>query len=715
MLVGEDGAVGVVYRGRGEPAPAGVLDRDGDGLGVGVVDVLLCGVVLLDDGVGVSLADVVLGVFDVREGHGAVGVVGPGVQDGSVGVPELEAELAVGENSAEEPLGGADLDGSGGFVGDEDVDGVGPLLDAVNGDGRGVGECPVAVGADISALVIGQVGGRGDRGGDGEDVLGLGVSVTGVLRRRRNGLPGYLDIPVVRHVDAVPADRHGRLRGVEGRIECVRHDDRVGPVAVGDVGERLGDVEGGGLAAPPDLPGRRFDGVGPFGVDGDPRVVADARGAGLAPPLGGVLRARLGDDRRAVGRRARGVLDPRSEPRVVIAHDEIGAPADDHIVLVTAHQVHALAPLGGEVPGARAVGGVVDRLVDVPVDDVHPVVGVDGRVRPRPHQGGREGGVDADGGRVVVIGLGRRERAVDPGDLEGREPSGLVKTVGLPGVHGGEVDDRVDPLPGGGVADVIEPHLEPGPRRAGVGQLSAVGVAPHQVGPPVLGVVPGDVPAVADAHGWAVLGVLIGRVEFGEVVPGAVRPELPGVPVGGSGDVDVPADGAEDVVDRGEGVGAGRIGPGKENERHREEDEQEPGQRAPRSAGPAPLPQPSHSRSVFDGPPRRIRVTQFLRAAAQPTACESSSRHGRVPMESHMDTECCARIAGGSRRGDFPHRTRISAYRRAPVSARSSPESARSAPPVRTGPGSWWDRPRSPPDPRDLQATREAVGQGPSS
>ena len=33
--------------------------------------------------------------------------VGPGVQDGSVGVPELEAELAVGENSAEEPLGGA--------------------------------------------------------------------------------------------------------------------------------------------------------------------------------------------------------------------------------------------------------------------------------------------------------------------------------------------------------------------------------------------------------------------------------------------------------------------------------------------------------------------------------------------------------------------------------------------------------------------------------
>ena len=170
------------------------------------------------------------------------------------------------------------------------------------------GTCPVAVGADISALVLGQVGGRGDRGGDGEDVLGLGVSVTGVLRRRRNGLPGYLDIPVVRHVDAVPADRHGRLRGVEGRIECVRHDDRVGPVAVGDVGERLGDVEGGGLAAPPDLPGRRLDGIGPFWVDGDLRVVADARGAGLAPPLGGVLRARLGDDRRAVGRRARGVL-----------------------------------------------------------------------------------------------------------------------------------------------------------------------------------------------------------------------------------------------------------------------------------------------------------------------------------------------------------------------------------------------------------------------
>ena len=377
--------------------------------------------------------------------------------------------------------------------------------------------------------------------------------------------------------------------------------------------------------------------------------------------------------------------------------------------------MHALAPLGGEVPGARAVGCVVDRLVDVPVDDVHPVVGVDGRVRPRPHQGGREGGVDADGGRVVVIGLGRRERAVDPGDLEGREPSGLVKTVGLPGVHGGEVDDRVDPLPGGGVADVVEPHLEPGPRRAGVGQLSAVGVAPHQVGPPVLGVVPGDVPAVADAHGRAVLGVLVGRVEFGEVVPDAVRPELPGIPVGGSGDVDVPANGAEDVVDRCEGVGAGRIGSGKKNERHREEDEQDPGQRGPRSAGPAPLPQPSHSRSVFDGPPRRIRVTQFLRAAAQPTAGESSSRHGRIPMESHMDTECRARIAGGSRRGDFPHRTRIGAYRRAPVSARSSPESARSAPPVRAGPGPWRDRPRSSPDPRDLQATRETVGRGPSS
>ena len=69
-----------------------------------------------------GLADVVLGVFDVREGHGAVGVVGPGVQDGSVGVPELEAELAVGENSAEEPLGGADLNGSGGFVEDKNVD-----------------------------------------------------------------------------------------------------------------------------------------------------------------------------------------------------------------------------------------------------------------------------------------------------------------------------------------------------------------------------------------------------------------------------------------------------------------------------------------------------------------------------------------------------------------------------------------------------------------
>ena len=53
--------------------------------------------------------------------------------------------------------------------------------------------------------------------------------------------------------------------------------------------------------SPPDLPGRRLDGIGPFWVDGDPRVVADARGAGLAPPLGGVLRARLGDDRRAVG------------------------------------------------------------------------------------------------------------------------------------------------------------------------------------------------------------------------------------------------------------------------------------------------------------------------------------------------------------------------------------------------------------------------------
>ena len=31
-----------------------------------------------------------------------------------------------------------------------------------------------------------------------------------------------------------------------------------------------------------------------------------------------------------------------------------------------------------------------------------------------------------------------------------------------------------------------------------------------------------------------------------------------------------------------------------------------------------------------------------------------------------MDTECRARIAGGSRRGDFPHRTRIGAYPRAP-------------------------------------------------
>ena len=31
-----------------------------------------------------------------------------------------------------------------------------------------------------------------------------------------------------------------------------------------------------------------------------------------------------------------------------------------------------------------------------------------------------------------------------------------------------------------------------------------------------------------------------------------------------------------------------------------------------------------------------------------------------------MDTECRARIAGGSRRGDFPHRTRIGAYQRAP-------------------------------------------------
>ena len=87
---------------------------------------------------------------------------------------------------------------------------------------------------------------------------------------------------------------------------------------------------------------------------------------------------------------------------------------------------------------------------------------------------------------------------------------------------------------------------------------------------------------------------------------------------------------------------------------------------------------------------------QFLCAAAQPTAFESSSRHGRIPMESHMDTECCARIAGGSRRGDFPHRTRVSAYRRAPVSARSSPESARSAPPVRAGPGSWWTGPDPP-------------------
>ena len=256
VLVGEDGAVGVVDRGRGESALAGVFDRDGDGLGVGVVDVLLCGVVLLDDGVGVGLADVVLGVFDVREGHGAVGVVGPGVQDGSVGVPEFEAELAVGENSAQEPLGGADLNGSGGFVGDEDVDGVGLLLDAVNGDGRGVGECPVAVGSDISALVLGQVSGRGDRGGDGEDVLGLGVFMAGVLRRRRNGLPGYLDIPVVRHVDAVLADGHGRLRSIEGRVKGVRHGDRVGPVAVGDVGEHLGDVEGGGLAAPLDLLGR---------------------------------------------------------------------------------------------------------------------------------------------------------------------------------------------------------------------------------------------------------------------------------------------------------------------------------------------------------------------------------------------------------------------------------------------------------------------------
>ena len=139
------------------------------------------------------------------------------------------------------------------------------------------------------------------------------------------------------------------------------------------------------------------------------------------------------------------------------------------------------------------------------------------------------------------------------------------------------------------------------------------------------------------------------------------------------------------------------LGPGRRMSAAERRTSRIPGSGARVPRGRRPFHNPVIHAPFSDGPPRRIRVTQFLRAAAQPTAGESSSRHGRVPMESHMDTECRARIAGGSRRGDFPHRrasARIGGPRSRPAPARSRPDPLLRFAPARGRGGTGPDPPR---------------------
>ncbi len=221
-------------------------------------------------------------------------------------------------------------------------------------------------------------------------------------------------------------------------------------------GERLRDAEGGGLAAPPDCWGK--DSTGSVHSACRPSSRSRCPWSRTSPPLrycGPALATIVLSCWSACPEA------PAPDRRVVIAHDEV-YPAD-HLVLVTAsHQARPRATRRRSP--ARAPSGCGDRLVDVPVDDAirgrwasvpvltrvvakvesTPTAYASSSLTPRPPRAGR---------RILEISKGVNHPP--------------VKTAGLPGVHGSEVDDRVGPSPGGGVADVVELTLNL-PRRAGV-------------------------------------------------------------------------------------------------------------------------------------------------------------------------------------------------------------------------------------------------------
>ena len=569
-VVGEHGAVGVIGGSGVEDAAARVGHGDGHRLGVGVVDVARGAAVALDDGVGVGLADVGRRVRDLREGDRAVGLVGSGADHVPVRAAQLEGELAGLEGGAGEGLRRLEADRALRLVGDQGLHGVRGLRLVVDRDGRLVGQRPVAGPVDVLGRARAEVGVLADGGGDAEDVAPLGVSVPRVLRGGGDRLPGGGDGPVVGSVDVARGplqDGDGCPGGVQRGVEGVCEGEGIGFVGVRHVGEDLGDVECGRPAALDDLDGLGFDGGGPLRVNADLGVVTDAGRARVAPPSGAEPRPRPADDGGAVGGGRRAVVAARAEPGVGVGDDQFGGVADGGGVLVAADEVDALAPVAGVVVDDGSVGPLVHGLVDVPVEHVHLVGVVDGRVGPGVDQRRVELEVDADGRRVLVLRGGGRQRPVAPRDLEGRQPRGFADRVGgaavvLPGEHVLEVEDGVDGVAGRRVADVVETDLEARPAAPVHAELPVVRVAPDHVlaAVAVEGVRPVDLPPVADLGDGTVLGVLVRGVEVGEGVPCAVGPVLALRPVGVVVDVHGAADSRQDVPDAPDVGGVGPQG-----------------------------------------------------------------------------------------------------------------------------------------------------------